>query len=174
MSIHFTRVVFLVVTAAHTQKMRYYFLNCVYPNPPCQLSLWEETGAPGENPRLSAERWLTLFTWVRSENRTHPNNLPCWGKSYMIPWSHQGHLLSSKSPGLWRLYHEEPMRRQFWYSPLCRILQHYPTLDPACSPRMTWLSPKTTNDKIFSFVWLYRLQEEAREYYTNFNYIYTG
>jgi hypothetical protein len=33
-----------------------YFLNCVYPNPPCQLSLWEETGAPGENPRLSAER----------------------------------------------------------------------------------------------------------------------
>jgi hypothetical protein len=22
----------------------------------CQLSLWEETGAPGENPRLSAER----------------------------------------------------------------------------------------------------------------------
>jgi hypothetical protein len=26
------------------------------PNPPCQLSLWEETGAPGENPRLSAER----------------------------------------------------------------------------------------------------------------------
>ena len=24
-------------------------LNCVYPNPPCQLSLWEETRAPGEN-----------------------------------------------------------------------------------------------------------------------------
>ncbi len=23
---------------------------------PCQLSLWEETGVPGENPRLSAER----------------------------------------------------------------------------------------------------------------------
>jgi hypothetical protein len=49
----------------------YYFLNCVYPNPPCQLSLWEETGAPGENPRLSAERWLTLYTRVRTENRTH-------------------------------------------------------------------------------------------------------
>jgi hypothetical protein len=32
---------------------------------------WEETRAPGENPRLSAERWLTLFTWVHSENRTH-------------------------------------------------------------------------------------------------------
>jgi hypothetical protein len=53
------------------QQLWYYFLNCVYPNPLCQLSLWEETGAPGENPRLSAERWLTLFTWVRSENRTH-------------------------------------------------------------------------------------------------------
>jgi hypothetical protein len=49
--------------------MRYYFLNYVYPNPPCQLSRWE-TGAPGENPRLLAERWRTLFTWVRSENRT--------------------------------------------------------------------------------------------------------
>ena len=24
-------------------------------NPPCQLSPWEETGVPGENPRLSAE-----------------------------------------------------------------------------------------------------------------------
>jgi hypothetical protein len=31
-------------------------INCVYPNPACQLSLWEGTGAPGENPRLSAER----------------------------------------------------------------------------------------------------------------------
>jgi hypothetical protein len=26
------------------------------PNPPCQLSLWEETGVPGGNPRLLAER----------------------------------------------------------------------------------------------------------------------
>jgi hypothetical protein len=44
---------------------------CVYPNPPCQLSLLEKTGAPKENQRFSAERWLTLFTWVRSENRSH-------------------------------------------------------------------------------------------------------
>ena len=35
-----------------------------WPNPPSQLSLWEETGVPGENPRLSTERRLTLFTWV--------------------------------------------------------------------------------------------------------------
>ena len=27
----------------------------IIPNPPCQLSLWEQTGVPGENPRLSAE-----------------------------------------------------------------------------------------------------------------------
>ena len=26
--------------------LRYYFPNYVYPNPPCQISLWEETGAP--------------------------------------------------------------------------------------------------------------------------------
>ena len=30
---------------------------------PSQLSLWEEIGVPGENPRLSAERWLYSFTW---------------------------------------------------------------------------------------------------------------
>ena len=38
------------------------------PNPPCQLSLWEETGVPGGNPQLSAERGLLLFShedWVR-------------------------------------------------------------------------------------------------------------
>ena len=29
--------------------------------PPCQLSLWEETGVPGENPRLSAVDY-NLFT----------------------------------------------------------------------------------------------------------------
>jgi hypothetical protein len=42
-------------------------LQTYVPNPPCQLSLWEETGVPGENPRLSAERFL-LFShedWVR-------------------------------------------------------------------------------------------------------------
>jgi hypothetical protein len=44
------------------QQLWHYFLNYVYPNPPCQLSLWEETGVPGENPRLSAECWQTLFT----------------------------------------------------------------------------------------------------------------
>ena len=53
------------------QQLRCYVPNSVYPNPPCQFSLWEETGVPEENPRLSAERWLTLFTWVRSENPTH-------------------------------------------------------------------------------------------------------
>jgi hypothetical protein len=36
-----------------TIVIRYY---CVYPDPPYQLSLREETGAPGENPQLSAER----------------------------------------------------------------------------------------------------------------------
>jgi hypothetical protein len=33
-----------------------------------QLSLWEETGIPGQNPRLPAERRLLLFShedWVR-------------------------------------------------------------------------------------------------------------
>jgi hypothetical protein len=53
------------------QQLWYYFLNCVYPNPSSQPSMWEETGTHGENPQLSVECWLTLFTWVRSKNRTH-------------------------------------------------------------------------------------------------------
>ena len=32
------------------------YLMPLKPNPPCQLSLWEEIGVPGENPQLSAER----------------------------------------------------------------------------------------------------------------------
>ena len=40
------------------QQLWYQFPNCVYPNTPCQFSLREETGAPGENPRLLAERAL--------------------------------------------------------------------------------------------------------------------
>ena len=39
------------------QQLWYYFPNYVYP--------------PGEKPRLSAERWQTLFTWVHIENRAH-------------------------------------------------------------------------------------------------------
>ena len=36
-------------------------LMALKPKPPCQFSLWEETGVLGENPRLSAERWLYSF-----------------------------------------------------------------------------------------------------------------
>ena len=36
--------------------------------PTSLLSLWEETGEPvRENPRLSAELWLTHFTWLGNE-----------------------------------------------------------------------------------------------------------
>jgi hypothetical protein len=45
------------------RQFRYYFPNCVHPNP------GGNRGAPGENPRLSAERRQIPFTWVRSENR---------------------------------------------------------------------------------------------------------
>ena len=49
--------------------------------PPCQLSLWEETGVPGENPRLSAERSLYSFShedWVRVHIKV---NLTAWGSN---------------------------------------------------------------------------------------------
>jgi hypothetical protein len=46
-------------------------LCALLPNPSRQLALWEETGVPRENPRLSAERyWLfTLFTWELGSSR---------------------------------------------------------------------------------------------------------
>jgi hypothetical protein len=56
----------------HGTQLRW-VAKCVNPNPPCQHSLWEETRVPGENTRLSVERWLILFTKVsliRCEDQT--------------------------------------------------------------------------------------------------------
>ena len=47
----------------------------VLPNPPCQLSLWEENGVPAENPRLSAERWLYSFYIKMNLNGDRTRNL---------------------------------------------------------------------------------------------------
>jgi hypothetical protein len=54
-----------------SHQLWYYFPN--YSNPPCQLSLWEETGARGENPRHSTERWQSDSFQMSpySENRTY-------------------------------------------------------------------------------------------------------
>ena len=35
-------ITYLAQTTLSLQQLWYYFLNYVYPNPPCQLSLWEE------------------------------------------------------------------------------------------------------------------------------------
>ena len=43
-------------------KQSIFTVFLINPNPPCQLSLREENGEPGENPRLSAEFWQTLPT----------------------------------------------------------------------------------------------------------------
>ncbi len=55
------------------QQLLYHFPNYVYRDPPCRLSLWEETGVLGENPGDFRQSIDTLFShaWVRSENRTH-------------------------------------------------------------------------------------------------------
>ena len=72
------------------------------PNPPCQLSLWKETGVPGENPRLSAERWLHSFhmrTGFESTlrwtllNRIEPGTLEVKGE-----WSDHYTTETPKSP----------------------------------------------------------------------------
>jgi hypothetical protein len=81
------------------------------PNPPCQLSLWEETGVPGENPRLSAERWLYSFTWGLGSThiekfslRFEPATLEVKGKcaNHIGPWNilqHQRAPWGKFSPG---------------------------------------------------------------------------
>ena len=47
---------FSLATGAGLPQQREPITVGPYYIPPCQLSLWEETGVPGENPRLSAER----------------------------------------------------------------------------------------------------------------------
>jgi hypothetical protein len=49
-----TSLVLLIPNCTRRRMITY--TNCVHPNPPSQLSLWKETGAPGENLRISAER----------------------------------------------------------------------------------------------------------------------
>ena len=45
----------LLSLTIYIYRFHHYFPITINPNPPCQLFLWEETGEPGENPRLSAE-----------------------------------------------------------------------------------------------------------------------
>ena len=49
-------ILFSLATGAGLPQQREPITGPLLPIPPCQLSLWEETGVPGENPRLSAER----------------------------------------------------------------------------------------------------------------------
>ena len=59
----------------HLQFFLIIFLT-INPNPPCQLSLWEETGEPRENPRLSAECDQMLDTGIepiRWATKAHVN-----------------------------------------------------------------------------------------------------
>ena len=50
--------IFSVITIAANAN----YCGLLLPNPLCQLSLLEETGLPGENPRLSTSIDLLLFT----------------------------------------------------------------------------------------------------------------
>ena len=47
------------------------------PNPPCQHSLWEETGVPGENPRLSVEVLFSHKSVARIEPTISEVKGPC-------------------------------------------------------------------------------------------------
>ena len=53
------------------QVLRNYIL---YPNPPANLPCGGETGVPGENPRLSAERWTYSFHMRNSKSPDGESN----------------------------------------------------------------------------------------------------
>ena len=76
----------------------------INPNPACQLSLWEETGEPGENPRLSAV--LTNSSHVRSDvrYRARTHDLSC-GRRSLRRLSHRSpntHLQRLTQKLLWK------------------------------------------------------------------------
>ena len=57
----------------HSYDGRVSWVSILIHNQPRQHFKWEETRLPGENPRLLAERWLTLLTWNgESEPRFEP------------------------------------------------------------------------------------------------------
>ena len=71
---HVTSQFFILLTSPHGQGHHNsvsQLLWAVLPIPPCQLSLWEETGVPGENPPPTH----TLFT------RGLGSSLPYWGSN---------------------------------------------------------------------------------------------
>jgi hypothetical protein len=90
---------FLRVYLTYRLFLQYYFPNYVHPNQSCQLSLWEETGAPGQNPRLSRERWQTLHMH-ESVARIEPT--------------------ISERRLLWRLRHRSPRGVSLKTSTFCR------------------------------------------------------
>jgi hypothetical protein len=60
LSLDYVSIYLALPTRAGSPQQHNYANYCgpFLPNSPCQLSLWEETGVPGGNPRLSAERIL--------------------------------------------------------------------------------------------------------------------
>jgi hypothetical protein len=61
---------YLALTILILQQLWYYTFLTVFIGHPVNFPCGRKLDHPRENPRLSAERWLTLFTWVRSENPT--------------------------------------------------------------------------------------------------------
>ena len=56
------------------------------PNPPCQLSLWEETGVPRKNPQLSVERCHCQFVFT-IVNFMHSESFTVRESSFCTNWS---------------------------------------------------------------------------------------
>ena len=69
------------------------FFLTIYPIPPLSTSLSEETGEPGENPRLSAECWPTLTTYDQMfEHKIRTLDLrggrqSLWRQGHWSPWA---------------------------------------------------------------------------------------
>jgi hypothetical protein len=81
----------------------------VYPNPPCQLPLSEETEALMENPQLT-ERWQTLFTWYNLELKCQSNCIPN-NENFSHESVARTHDLRAERRLLWRMPHWSPCRQ---------------------------------------------------------------
>ena len=79
-------------------KIRKLILNLI---PHCQLSLWEETRVPGENPRQSVDIYSTHENWVQHDGRYNQVIMKSIILSGMIPCDGKVKQEMSPSADVW-------------------------------------------------------------------------
>jgi hypothetical protein len=102
---YYAYLYYLLLDYLFLQQLWCYFPNYVYPNPPYQLFLWEETGAPGENHdfRQSVDRLFSHESTHESVARLEPTSQRWSGASSddCTTEAHSGgHLIIYSNPSV--------------------------------------------------------------------------